>query len=97
MGVIVVNERRGHEPGEHNSPRQLLTTMRSTEKPHPTESNQASRDSLMRRVHERVSRGLAPPREIYQVQNRGKVDWSKVPEWARPIDPDMFEGCGHEG
>ena len=54
-------------------------------------------EGLMARVEDRLQRGLAPPAEIYQVQNRTKVDWSRIPEWASPIDPDLFEGCGHEG
>jgi len=45
----------------------------------------------------RVRRGLAPPREIYEVQNRNDIDWSVLPEWARPADPELFEGCAHEG
>jgi len=50
------------------------------------------RDLVMRRLHD----GYAPPREIYDVRNRGKINWSDVPEWARPIDPELFE-VGHEG
>jgi len=46
---------------------------------------------------ERLQKGLAPPREIYDVQNRGRIDWTRVPEWAQPADPESFEGCGHEG
>jgi hypothetical protein len=46
---------------------------------------------------ERVGKGLAPPREVYQAQNRGRIDWSRFPDWARPIDPEVFEGSAHEG
>jgi hypothetical protein len=46
---------------------------------------------------ERTRMGLAPPREIYEVPNRDRVDWSKFPEWARPIDPEVFQDSGHEG
>jgi hypothetical protein len=53
--------------------------------------------SLDRAVAERVQKGLSPPREAYQVQNRGRIDWSRYPDWARPIDPEVFEGCSHEG
>jgi hypothetical protein len=53
--------------------------------------------SLEERARARTRRGLAPPREIYDVRNRGRVDWSTLPEWARPSDPDLFEGCVHEG
>jgi len=44
-----------------------------------------------------MAAGLAPPPEIYQVPYRNQIDWSKFPEWARPSDPDLFEGCSHEG
>jgi hypothetical protein len=52
---------------------------------------------LERRAAERASKGLPPPKEIYEVQYRSRIDWSKFPEWARPVDPEVFEGCGHEG
>jgi hypothetical protein len=52
--------------------------------------------SLERVATDRLKRGFAPPREIYDVQNRGRIDWSGVPDWARPVDPELFEG-GHEG
>jgi len=51
---------------------------------------------LERRAAERASKGLAPPREIYQMPYRAQIDWARFPEWARPSDPEMFEG-GHEG
>jgi hypothetical protein len=41
--------------------------------------------------------GKALPREVYQVQNRGRIDWSRFPDWARPSDPELFEGSAHEG
>jgi hypothetical protein len=53
-------------------------------------------ESLECQAVERLRKGLAPPREIYEVQNRGRLDWSSVPDWARPSDPDLFEGA-HEG
>jgi hypothetical protein len=31
------------------------------------------------------------------IRNRDRVDWSTLPEWARPSDPDLFEGCVHKG
>jgi len=46
---------------------------------------------------ERVSQGLAPPKEIYQVPYRNQINWSKFPEWAKPTDPEVFEGSSHEG
>jgi hypothetical protein len=46
---------------------------------------------------ERVRQGFAPPSEIYQVPYRGQIDWGKLPGWARPSDPELFDGSGHEG
>ena len=48
-------------------------------------------------ARQRTRRGLAPPREIYDIRNRHRVDWSTLPEWAIAPDPDIFEGCAHEG
>jgi hypothetical protein len=45
----------------------------------------------------RLKQGLAPPREAYQAPYRNQIDWSQFPDWARPCDPELFEGCGHEG
>jgi hypothetical protein len=56
-----------------------------------------AKQTLERYALERVQKGLAPPREVYAVPNRGRIDWSRFPDWARPIDPEVFEGCGHEG
>jgi hypothetical protein len=53
-------------------------------------------ESLEDRARERTQQGLPPPRDVYEAQNRRRVDWSRFPEWARPSDPEMFEG-GHEG
>jgi hypothetical protein len=52
---------------------------------------------LQRLLAERIGRGLPPPKEVYQAPYRSRIDWSAIPEWARPSDPDLFEGCGHEG
>jgi hypothetical protein len=49
------------------------------------------------RARQRTRQGLAPPREIYDIRNRHHVDWSTLPEWAMPPDPEIFEGCAHEG
>jgi len=53
--------------------------------------------SLEQRASERLRQGLAPPRVIYEVPNRNRLNWSDFPDWARPNDPELFEGCGHEG
>jgi hypothetical protein len=54
-------------------------------------------EGLQALARERARKGLAPPREIYDVQNRNRIDWSELPDWARPSDPELFEGCSHEG
>jgi hypothetical protein len=54
-------------------------------------------DDLMRRGLERVRKGLPPPRELYDVKYREQIDWLRFPEWARPSDPEVYAGCGHEG
>jgi hypothetical protein len=46
---------------------------------------------------ERVRKGFPPPAEVYQVQNRNRIDWSRFPEWAWPTDPELFTGTAHEG
>ena len=48
-------------------------------------------------VERRVGAGLSPPPEAHLVPYRNKIDWSRYPDWARPADPDMFDGSGHEG
>jgi hypothetical protein len=53
-------------------------------------------EELEGRARERMRRGLPPPREVYDAQNRGRIDWSQCPDWARPSDPEMFQGA-HEG
>jgi hypothetical protein len=53
--------------------------------------------ALERQAFRRARQGLAPPKEIYEAPYRDRIDWSKFPEWARPTDPDLFLGCGHEG
>jgi hypothetical protein len=54
-------------------------------------------EKLERLAAQRVSQGLPPPREIYQAHVRARIDWTRFPEWARPSDPELFDGCGHEG
>jgi hypothetical protein len=54
-------------------------------------------EKLENLAFERVSKGLAPPREIYQVPYRNKIDWGRFPDWAKPSDPELFEGSSHEG
>ncbi len=52
---------------------------------------------LLELAQARMKKGLPPPREVYLAPYRDEIDWTKFPDWARPSDPDMFEGCSHEG
>jgi hypothetical protein len=63
----------------------------------PKSQSAGEAENIEKQATERMQKGLAPPREIYDVQNRGRIDWASAPEWARPSDPDSFEGCSHEG
>ena len=57
----------------------------------------AGLDALVGYSLERVRKGLPPPRELYDVKHRERIDWLRFPAWARPSDPEAFVGCGHEG
>jgi hypothetical protein len=66
--------------------------------PEPAAPSLASAvEELVQVAGKRVAQGLAPPREIYKAQYRKQIDWSKFPEWAQPSDPEVYEGCAHEG
>jgi hypothetical protein len=52
---------------------------------------------LERLAAERISHGLAPPREVYQAPYRDRINWEQFPQWARPSDPEAFDGSSHEG
>ena len=56
-----------------------------------------SGEALIKLAEHRMRLGLAPPPEIYRIEYRHRIDWLKFPDWARPVDPQVFEGCGHEG
>lgn len=62
-----------------------------------TEPKSAAAPNLEQLAAERLRRGLAPPREVYQVPYRDRLNWTDFPDWARPADPELFEGCSHEG
>ena len=68
-----------------------------------TESSDAGRrmdvswGALIQLAEQRMSHGFAPPPEIYRIENRRRIDWLRFPDWARPVDPQVFEGCCHEG
>jgi hypothetical protein len=59
--------------------------------------NQVVGEALIRLAEQRVGQGLAPPSGIYRVEYRRRIDWLKFPDWARPVDPQLFDGCCHEG
>ncbi len=63
----------------------------------PRADNQQSCQQLLRQAEARVRQGLAPPPEIYRLRRREQIDWSAFPSWARPVDPELFDGCCHEG
>jgi hypothetical protein len=54
-------------------------------------------EKLQQAAAECLEKGQPPPRVVYEAQNRNRIDWTKMPEWARPADPELFEGAGHEG
>lgn len=57
----------------------------------------STEQNLVQLAREQLDQGLSPPPELYQVQNRNRVPWSQFPIWARPSDPELFDGCCHEG
>jgi hypothetical protein len=61
------------------------------------ESPPENRHNLVEAATARLDQGLSPPRELYLVQNRDRIPWSQFPGWARPSDPELFDGCCHEG
>jgi hypothetical protein len=56
-----------------------------------------SGEALIELAEQRIRHGLAPPPEIYRIEYRKRIDWLKFPDWARPVDPQLFVGCCHEG
>ncbi len=62
-----------------------------------SETEAKAAQELARLAAARIQQGLAPPAEIYQAQYRSKIDWADFPEWARPLDPEAFDDCCHEG
>ncbi len=65
--------------------------------PVPSTTTQKDKESLEKLARERVKEGLAPPPEIYLSPTREQIDWLQFPLWARPSDPELFEGSAHEG
>jgi hypothetical protein len=88
VGFDVVEASLGFFSGAEESPVEQNASVQ-----HPRDNVQ----KLEALALEHVQKGLAPPKEIYSVPYRNQIDWAKFPAWARPIDPEMFEGAGHEG
>ena len=65
--------------------------------PDLSRARSAHERDVIRLAVERVKQGLSPPAEIYRVDYRDRIDWSKFPSWARCSSPDMFDGSCHEG
>lgn len=72
------------------------TPARTRDVPVSRASNAGAQDLIGIAV-QRMKNGLAPPREIYLAPFRNLIDWSSFPDWARPSDPEMYEGTSHEG
>jgi hypothetical protein len=56
-----------------------------------------SPEEILEIAEARVRQGFAPPPEVYRLRGQIEVDWSRFPSWAQPTDPEVFEGCSHEG
>jgi hypothetical protein len=82
-------------PGPDPRRREIIPRSSSRSRRRTTAAQAAS--NLEERARQRTRQGLAPPREIYNIRNCDRVDWSTLPAWARPSDPELFEGCTHEG
>ncbi|HKB39900.1 MAG TPA: hypothetical protein VKD72_25920 [Gemmataceae bacterium] len=65
--------------------------------PPPDSKAEGGLRDLEARALERVRKGFPPPPEVYEAQNRSRIDWSRFPEWAWPTDPELFTGTSHEG
>jgi hypothetical protein len=75
---------------------QVTQTVLATAAPAPPPVSPVS-EGLAERALARAKKGLAPPREVYQAPYRDRITWAEFPAWARPCDPELFEGCSHEG
>jgi hypothetical protein len=63
----------------------------------PAQEGRRELGALVDYALDRARKGLPPPREVYDVKYREQIDWLRFPAWARPSDPEVFTGCGHEG
>ncbi len=56
-----------------------------------------SGEALIKLAERQIRQGLAPPSEIYRIEYRHRMDWLNFPDWGRPVDPEIYAGCCHEG
>lgn len=64
---------------------------------HASGLESVSGEALIELAEERMSQGLSPPPAIYRIEYRQRINWLEFPLWARPIDPEVFDRCCHEG
>ncbi len=41
--------------------------------------------------------GSSVVEQLLQRGYRHSIDWARFPSWAQPVDPQLYEGCCHEG
>ena len=56
-----------------------------------------AKEEVIQFAKDRMKQGLAPPAEVYRIEYRHSIDWARFPSWAQPVDPELYEGCCHEG
>src|SRR5262245_37828220 len=52
--------------------------------PGPEPATATNVEDIERLAAQRISQGLPPPKEIYQLPIRDRIDWGRFPVWARP-------------
>ena len=75
----------------------MVTSSKNQEVAHQVDTQALDVDGLVALAQARMREGLAPPPELYLIQHRDRIPWGQFPGWARPSDPDLFDGCCHEG
>ena len=56
-----------------------------------------SGEALIELAQGRIGQGLSPRPDIYRIKFRKRIDWWDFPVWDRPVDPEIFDHCCHEG
>ncbi|HMF18425.1 MAG TPA: hypothetical protein VKE98_14540 [Gemmataceae bacterium] len=83
--------------GDHESMMTTSTKTLSVEQKETPSKGEEKLANLEKLAAERLRKGLPPPREIYELPYRDRINWGAFPGWARPTDPELFEECSHEG